>query len=130
MQRFARTLLLVFLAQAVTPARADPPSGAADPPTSLRPFAYGAFAAGAGAFVAAALLGACARDRENAHHSTTDPARLARTRDEGEAARDGANLAFLAAGVLAAAGMTLWVLEPKAEGVAVSPEGLAWSTRF
>ncbi len=103
----------------------------ADGPTSLRPYAYGALAAGGVALVAGVVFGLRAGELETEHQDATNPEDAASARDDGESAVDSANVSYAVSGVLLAAGAALWFLEPDApSSVAVTPAGFVWRARW
>lgn len=104
--------------------------------TSLRPFAYGAFAAGA-VMVVVAIVGVVNLEAARDDFTNADTVReKQRAEDDGASAAITANVGWITGGLLLAAGGVLWALEPDAPLVAPpappAPVGafIGWSTTF
>ncbi len=104
------------------------------PPPSLRPWAWTAFGVGAAGLGAGIWFGLAAIDAEQAHNASTSPARLASTKEDAERSALLSNVGYGVAAVGAAAGLTLWLLEPTGTAAAVAPAPgggvVTWGGRF
>ncbi|MEZ4432503.1 MAG: tetratricopeptide repeat protein [bacterium] len=105
-------------------------------PISLRPFAYGALAAGA-VMVVVAIVGVVGLEGAREDYAHADSVReKQRAEDDGDSAALTANVGWITGGLLLAAGGVLWALEPEAPLVAPAappaPVGafIGWSTSF
>jgi tetratricopeptide (TPR) repeat protein len=83
------------------------------PPISLRPFAYGAFAAGA-VMVVVAIVGVVNLEGARDDYTKADSVReKQRAEDDGSTAAVTANVGWITGGLLLATGGVLWALEPE-----------------
>lgn len=105
-------------------------------PTSLRPFAYGALAAGA-VMVVVAVVGVVDLETARDDFDRADSVReKQRAEDDGDTAAITANVGWITGGLLLATGGVLWALEPEAALVAPpAPPALVgaflgWSTTW
>ncbi len=81
-------------------------------PGSYRPWAWGCLAGAVASTAAGVALGIAVGDAESEHADARTGAAKARTAEDAERYALWTNVSFAAAGVLAAAGLTLFVLEP------------------
>lgn len=98
----------------------------AEPPPSLRPFAYVALGLGAAGLVTGGVFAAQLASATDDYDAATTPRAKRAAEEDAESAATGANVGFVAGGALLAAGVALWLLEPEAEGVAIGPGYAGW----
>ena len=139
MRRLCPAPLLAALVLAVAPARllAEPatPVPAAPPHTARWPVGWGSLGGAVVSVGVGVAFGLSSLDAEADHKAATTGAGKRRTANDARAAANDANLCFAVAGVLAAAGVTLLVLETRPEGgptATPAPGGgvVGWSGTF
>lgn len=104
-------------------------------PTSLRPFAYGAFAAGA-VMAVVWIVGVVNLDSARSDFANADTVREKRmAEDDGSSAAIMANVGWITSAMLVGAGGVLWALEPERPPGPMGPPAqtevfLGWSTTW